>query len=73
MQGFATDLQAQSARSEERMKTTQTEYRTDIALLGKQLAQAEARNAQRKTANTRWTAAAIAAAAALIVAAIEFL
>ena len=54
------------ARLEERMKTMQADYRTDIATLAKQLA-------ERDTTNTRWLVGCIAVAAVLIVAAIGVL
>ena len=43
------------------METTKAEYKTDIALLAKQMA-------ERDTANTRWVVGSIAVAAVLIVA-----
>ena len=59
-------LETQVARLEERMKTMQAEYKTDIALLAKQLA-------DRDTANTRWVIAAIGIAAGLLFAALKLL
>jgi len=81
-------LETQVARLEERMKTMQAEYKTDMALLAKQigdqLTEQEIRNtersertterwAQRETANIRWIIGTIAVAAGLIIAAIKFL
>ena len=48
------------------MKTMQADYKTDIALLAKQLA-------ERDTANTRWIVGSIAVAAGLIIAALKLL
>jgi len=59
-------LETPPARLEERMKTTQAEYKTDIALLARQIA-------ERDTANTRWLVGSIAVATGLIIAAIKFL
>jgi len=58
--------ETQTARLEERMKTTQAEYKTDIALLARQIA-------ERDTANTRWLVGSITVATGLIIAAIKFL
>jgi len=69
------------------MKTVQAEYKTDIALLARQIAEQEARNterserwaqrserwAERQIADTRWLVATVFAAAGLIIAAVEWL
>ena len=60
------NLAAQLVTLEERMKTMQAEYKTDIALLAKQ-------NAERDTANTRWLVGSIAIAAVFIVAVLGLL
>ncbi len=43
------DLRVQVARLEERMNTMQAEYKTDIALLAKELADGRAEAARRET------------------------
>jgi len=74
------DLRVQIARLEERMKTMQAEYKTDIALLARQIVEQEARNtersgrwAERQIVNIRWLAATIFAAAGLSIAAVKWL
>ncbi len=56
---------------EERMNTKQAEYQTDIARLAEQMAQRDARLAERETANTRWIIAMIVAMSLLVIAAIK--
>ena len=67
------DLATRLAALEERMKTMQAEYKTDIALLAKQNAERDTRIAERDTANTRWLVGSIAVAAVFIVAVLGLL
>ena len=47
-------LARQFAVLEERMKTMQADYKTDIAMLGKQIAERDAEQTRRDKDNLRW-------------------
>ncbi len=71
------DLRMQVARLEERMKTMQAEYKTDVALLGKQLAEQEVRVGKQladgqaaSATRERWMVGMVATILGLIVASI---
>ena len=60
------ELRERVVRLEERMETMKAEYKTDIAILARQLA-------ERDTSNTRWLIGTIAVATVLIVAVLGLL
>ena len=65
-------LEIRIAALEERMKTQQAEYKTDIAMLGKQIAECDAQFAERQNAQTKWIIGFILGAAAIAIAIIRF-
>ena len=61
------------AALEERMNTRQAEYKTDIAILAKAMAEHEARQARERRNDLRWFIGIAVAASGIAVAAMRYL